>query len=116
VGTMSSYGLHVNIGTMISIVHSGYGAWACREMANTQALATAHSGDMCGYIMKYYGPSFLNGLGRPVSVHNWAGVRLSGFHTAFPAATIIISQPSLLYTPLCTWHFYILYLSCYLLI
>jgi hypothetical protein len=112
---MSPYGLRVNIGTLMSIAHGGYRAWARGETANTRALATAQSGDLRGDTMKYYGPSVLNGLGGPVSAHNWAVVRLSGFHTAFPAATIIISQPSPLYTPLCTRHFYILYLSCYLL-
>ena len=78
-GTMSSYGLCVNIGTMMSIAHGGYGAWARGEMANTGALATAQSGDMCGDTMKYYGPSVLDGLGGPVSAHNLPGLGFLAF-------------------------------------
>jgi hypothetical protein len=77
VGTMSSYGLRVNIGTMLSIAHCGYGAWAHGEMANMWALAMAQSGDLRGNTMKYYGsmqPSSSvqvpSGLGRTVSAHN----------------------------------------------
>jgi hypothetical protein len=55
VGTISSYGLRVNIGTVLSIAHGGYGAWANGEKANTWALATAQSGDLRGDTMKYYG-------------------------------------------------------------
>jgi hypothetical protein len=55
VGTMSSYGLRVNIGTMMSIAHGGYGTWARWEMANTRALATVQSGDLREDTMKFYG-------------------------------------------------------------
>jgi len=96
-GAMSSYGLRVNIGTMLSIAHGGYRAWAHGEMANMWVLATAQSDDLRGDTMKYYGsmqPSSSvqvpSGLDETVSAHNWP-VRLSGFYTAFPVATIIIS-------------------------
>jgi len=55
IGTLSPYGLRVNIGTMLSIAHRGYGAWAHGEMANMWALATAQSGNLRGDTMKYYG-------------------------------------------------------------
>jgi hypothetical protein len=81
VGTMSSSGLRVNIGTMLSIAHGGYGAWTHGEMANTWALATAQSGDLRGDTIKYYGsmqPSSSvqvpSGLGGTVSAHNWPGL------------------------------------------
>jgi hypothetical protein len=81
VGTMSSYGLRVNIGTMLSIAHGGYGAWAHGEMTNIWALATAQSGDLRGDTMKYYGsmqPSSSvqvpSGLGGTVSAHTWPGL------------------------------------------
>jgi len=81
VGTMSSYGLRVNIGTMLSIAHGGYRAWAHGEMTNIWALATAQSGDLRRDTMKYYGsiqPSSYvqvpSGLGRTVSAHNWPGL------------------------------------------
>jgi hypothetical protein len=53
-GTMSFYGLYVNIGTMMSIAHGGNGAWTHGEMANTWALATARSGDLRWDSMKFY--------------------------------------------------------------
>ena len=87
----------MNIGTMLSIAHGGYRAWAHGEMANMWVLATAQSDDLRGDTMKYYGsmqPSSSvqvpSGLDETVSAHNWP-VRLSGFYTAFPVATIIIS-------------------------
>ncbi|KAF8242628.1 hypothetical protein K440DRAFT_107421 [Wilcoxina mikolae CBS 423.85] len=52
---MSSYGLRVNIGTVMSIAHGGSGARAHGEIANTRALATTQSGDLCGDSIKYYG-------------------------------------------------------------
>jgi len=81
IGTVSSYGLRVNIGTVLSIAHVGYGAWAQGEMASTWALATAQSGDLRGDTMKYYGSMQPNssvqvpsGLGGTVSAHNLPGL------------------------------------------
>jgi len=83
-GAMSSYGLRVNIGTMLSIAHGGYRAWAHGEMANMWALATAQSDDLRGDTMKYYGsmqPSSSvqvpSGLDETVSAHNWPGLGLA---------------------------------------
>ena len=84
VGTMSSYGLRVNIGTMLSIAHGGYRAWAHGEMANMWALGTAQSDDLRRDTMKYYGsmqPSSSikvpSRLDKTVSAHNWPGLDLA---------------------------------------
>ena len=111
---MSSYGLHVNIGTMMSIAHGGYGAWARGKMANTRALATAQSGDLRGDTMKYYGsmqPSSSvqvhSGLGRPVSVHNWLGL-------GFLAFTLLFQLQQLSFHSLLCYIYYCVYSTCIL--